>query len=144
MSPMYQVRVDIPLRFHEGQKQRPALNEQVDLLAGARRSFEAAEQGLQFKVREAWVQPRRHGGCGISMPIQFCRRASSRSILRCWPIRPGNTDFVAVLNNLATKVDVEEQVHEQGLNYSLALARLEEITGVDLSGPSAADGSKVK
>ena len=48
----------------------------------------------------------------------------------------GNTDFVAVLNNLATKVDVEEQVHEQGLNYALALARLEEMTGVDLSGPS--------
>ena len=53
MSPMYQVRVDIPLRLHAEQKQRPALNEQVDLLAGARRSFEAAEQDLQFRIREA-------------------------------------------------------------------------------------------
>ena len=39
-----------------------------------------------------------------------------------------------VLNNLATRVDVQEQRHEQELNYALALARLEEMTGVDLYG----------
>ena len=44
----------------------------------------------------------------------------------------GGSDFIAVLNNLIAKVDAEEQFHEQQLNYSLALARLEEMTGVDL------------
>ena len=46
----------------------------------------------------------------------------------------GTGDLAAVLNNLATKADVEEQLHEQGLNYALALARLEEMTGVEITG----------
>lgn len=45
----------------------------------------------------------------------------------------GAGDLIAVLNNLLTKVDVEEQLHEQELDYSLAVARLEELTGMELT-----------
>jgi outer membrane protein, heavy metal efflux system len=135
MSPMYQVRVDIPLRIHEERKQRPALNEQVDLLAAARRGFEAAEQDLQFRVREQWVTAEtawRLLALYNDTILQQSQLTVDSSLLA---YQAGTTDFVTVLNNLATKVDVEEQVHEQGLNYALALARLEELTGVDLSMP---------
>jgi cobalt-zinc-cadmium efflux system outer membrane protein len=144
MSPMYQVRVDIPLRLHQEQKQRPALNEQVDLLAGARRSFEAAEQNLQFRVREAWSAAETAWRLMklYSDTILLQSQLTVDSSLLAY--QAGTTDFVAVLNNLATRVDVEEQLHEQGLNYQLALARLEEMTGVDLSGPIAGEGSKAK
>jgi cobalt-zinc-cadmium efflux system outer membrane protein len=142
MSPMYQVRVDIPLRLHAEQKQRPALNEQVDLLAGARRSFEAAQQSLQFRVREAYISAetawrlRKLYADTILLQSQLTVDSSLLAY------QTGSTDLVAVLNNLATRVDVEEQLHEQELNYALALARLEEMTGVELSG--TAEGGKTK
>jgi outer membrane protein, heavy metal efflux system len=144
MSPMYQVRVDIPLRLHEDRKQRPALNEQVDLLAGARRGFEAAEQDLQFRVREQWVTAEtawRLMALYNDTILQQSQLTVDSSLLA---YQAGTADFVTVLNNLATKVDVEEQVHEQSLNYALALARLEEMTGVDLSTPAGDAGSKAK
>ena len=134
MSPMYQVRVDIPLRMHLEQKQRPALNEQVDLLAWARRSFEAAEQNLEFRVREAFIAAE----TGWRLMRLYADTILPQSQLTVdsalLTYQTGSTDLVAVLNNLATRVDVEEQRHEQELNYALALARLEEMTGVELNG----------
>ena len=141
MSPMYQVRVDIPLRLHEERTQRPALNERVDLLAGARRDFEAAEQSLQFRVRQAWVEAEtawRLMSLYTDTILPQSQLTVDSSLLA---YQTGSTDFVAVLNNLVTRVDVEEQLHEQGLNYVLAVARLEEITGVELT---AAEGSKAR
>jgi len=55
MSPMYQFRVDIPIRIFGEKRQRPALAEQVDRLAEARRNYEVADQSLQYRVREAWI-----------------------------------------------------------------------------------------
>jgi len=133
MSPMYQVRVDIPLRLHQEQKQRPALNEQVDLLSGARRSFEAAEQDLQFRVREQWVTAETAWRLMTLYNDTILPQSQLTVDSSLLGYQAGTADFVTVLNNLATKVDVEEQIHEQSLNYALALARLEEITGVDLS-----------
>ncbi len=134
MSPMYQVRVDIPLRLHAEQKQRPALNEQVDLLASARRGFESAEQNLQFRVREAFGEAetawRLMQLYADTILVQSQLTVDS-SLLA---YQTGTGDLAAVLNNLATKADVEEQLHEQGLNYALALARLEEMTGVEITG----------
>ena len=134
MSPMYQLRVDIPLRLHAEQKQRPALNEQVDLLAGARRGFEAAEQGLQFRAREAFIAAEtawRLMNLYLDTILPQSQLTVDSSLLT---YQTGSSDLVSVLNNLATRVDVEEQRHEQELNYALALARLEEMTGVDLYG----------
>jgi cobalt-zinc-cadmium efflux system outer membrane protein len=138
MSPMYQVKVDIPLRLHAEQRQRPALNEQVDLLAGARRSFEAAGQSLQFRVREAFIAAEtawRLMQLYTDTILPQSQLTVDSSLLA---YQTGSTDLVAVLNNLTTRVDVDEQLHEQELTYALALARLEEMTGVDLSGEGGA------
>jgi outer membrane protein, heavy metal efflux system len=138
MSPMYQVKVDIPLRLHAEQRQRPALNEQVDLLAGARRSFEAAGQSLQFRVREAFIAAEtawRLMQLYTDTILPQSQLTVDSSLLA---YQTGSTDLVAVLNNLTTRVDVDEQLHEQELTYALTLARLEEMTGVDLSGEGGA------
>lgn len=42
----------------------------------------------------------------------------------------GAADFLSVLTNIITRVDIEQQYHEQELNYALAVAKLEECTGV--------------
>jgi outer membrane protein, heavy metal efflux system len=132
MSPMYQVRVDIPLRLHTDKKQRPALNEQVDLLAGARRSFEAAEQTLQFRVREAYLTAETAWRLMKLYEDTILPQSQLTVDSSLAAYQTGAADFVAVLNNLTTKVDVEEQLHEQEMNYLVARAKLEEMTGVEL------------
>jgi outer membrane protein TolC len=132
MAPMYQVRVDIPIRLHAESKQRPALNEQVDLLNGARRSYEASGQSLQFRVREqygaaetAWRLRTLY--LDTILPQSGLTVESSLAAYQS-----GAADLASVLMNIGAKLDVEEQLHEQELNYALAWARLEELTGVEL------------
>ena len=44
----------------------------------------------------------------------------------------GTIDFLSVLNNYSAALDYEMNYHEEMLNYHLALARLEETTGIRL------------
>jgi cobalt-zinc-cadmium efflux system outer membrane protein len=134
MPAMYQVRVDIPLQIHAEQKQRHSLNEQVDLLAETRRNFEASEQGLQFRVREAWAAAETAWRLMKLYTDTILPQGQLTVDSSLTAYQTGGTDFVAVLTNLTTKVDLQEQRHEEELNYALAVARLEEMTGVDLSG----------
>ena len=132
MAPMYQVRVDIPIRLHAESKQRPALNEQVDLLNGARRTYEASGQSLQFRVREQYSAAEtawrlRTLYLDTILPQSGLTVESSLAAYQS-----GAADLASVLMNIGAKLDVEEQLHEQELNYALAWARLEELTGVEL------------
>jgi cobalt-zinc-cadmium efflux system outer membrane protein len=132
MPPMYQLRIDIPLRLHAETKQRPALNEQVDLLAGARHSYEAAEQNLQFRVREAYLMAEtawRLMGLYTDTILPQSQLTIEASLAA---YQSGSADLTAVLNNVAATTDLQEQFHEQEMSYALARARLEELTGVEL------------
>ena len=144
MPAMYQVRVDVPLRIHAEQQQRHSLNEQVDLLSETRRTFEATEQSLQFRVREAWTAAETAWRLTKLYADTILPQGQLTVDSSLAAYETGSTDLVAVLNNLATNVELEEQRHEEELNYSLAVARLEEMTGVDLSGAGAPEGGNVR
>ena len=132
MPAMYEARVEIPLHLHTAGRQRPALNEQVQLLSEARHNFEAAQQTLQYRVREAYAAAetalrllKLYGD--TILPQSSLTIESS---LACY--ETGATDFLSVLTNIISRLDVEQQSHEQELNYALAVAKLEELTGVSL------------
>jgi outer membrane protein TolC len=132
MPAMYEARVEIPLHLHSASRQRPALNEQVQLLSEARHNFEAAEQNLQYRVREAYAAAEtafrlRQLYSDTILPQSSLTIESSLA-----SYETGATDFLSVLTNIITRVDVQEQSHEQELNYALAVAKLEELTGVPL------------
>ena len=130
---MYQVRVDIPLRLHTATRERPEITENVDLLAESRRNFEAAEQNLQFRVRDAWAAAETAWRLRAlyADTILPQTQLAVDSALAAYAV--GTTDLLPVLNNVAAKIDIEEQLHEESLNYALAVARLEELTGVQLT-----------
>ena len=132
MPAMYQLRVDIPIRLHAESRQRPALEEQVDLLAGARHTFEAAEQNLQFRIRETYAaaQTAQRLRNLYADTIRPQSRLTVDASLNAY--QTGGADLPSVLNNVAAEIDLEEQLHEQELNFALALARLEELTGVEI------------
>lgn len=134
MPAMYQFRVDIPIRLHKGSKQEPALNEQVQKLSESRHEFAAAEQNLQFRAREAYLAAQtayrlmKLYGDTI-LPQSSLTIESSMS-----SYETGGTDFLSVLTNVMTKIDSEERYHEQRMMYEVALARLEELTGIAVTG----------
>ena len=134
MPPMVQFRVEVPLRLHTESRQRPMINEKVDQLSESRRNFEAAEQSLQFRVREAYLAAQTAWKLWqlyndtILPQTQLTVEASLNAY------QTGATDLAGVLTNIAAKTDVQEQLHEQGLNFALAVARLEEMTGIELRG----------
>ena len=134
MAPMYQFRVDIPVQLHRDSRQRPALNEQVDLLAEARRNFEAAEQNLQYRVRALYAAAeaawRLRGLYADTILPQACLAVESSLAA----YQTGGVDLISVLNNVSSRIDAAEQFHEQEMNYEIAVAQIEEITGVPLAG----------
>ncbi len=132
MAPMYEARVEIPLPIHTAGRQRPALTGQVQLLSEARRNFEAAGQNLEFHVRETYAAAEtalRLAGLYADTILPQSELAIESSLAA---YQTGAGDFLGVLGNIQTRIDAESQAHEQELNYALAVARLEELTGVSL------------
>lgn len=144
MPAMYQARVDIPLQIHADRNQRHALNEQVDLLSQTRRNFEAGEQDLQFRVRETWAAAETAWRLVKIYDDTILPQSQLTVDSSIAGYESGATDFVSVLNNLATRIDVEQQRHEEEMNFEVAVARLEEMTGVELSKLDLPEGNKAK
>jgi outer membrane protein TolC len=132
MPAMYQVRVDIPLRLHKETRERPELNAQVNLLAESRRNFESAEQSLQMRVRQAYTEAEtawRLRGLYTDTILPQNKLTVEASLAA---YESGTADLAQVLMNIAAQVDIDEEMHEQTLNYELAVTRMEEMTGVEM------------
>lgn len=140
MPAMYQVRVDVPLQIHAERNQRHALNEQADQLMAARRNYEAGEQDLQLRVRENWAAAESAWRLIRLYDDTIVPQSQLAVDSSLAAYQSGAADFVSVLNNVSAKVDVEQQRHEEEMNYQLAIAALEELTGVDLTGTPKKEG----
>jgi outer membrane protein TolC len=134
MPPMYEARLEIPLHIHTGSRQKPAVDEQVHLLSESRRNYEAQEQNLQFRVRESYAAAQAAWRLLKLYEDTILPQSALAIESSLAGYETGTADFLGVLTNITTRVDAQEQYHEQELNYALALARLEELTGVDMGG----------
>ncbi|HWC96080.1 MAG TPA: TolC family protein [Candidatus Sulfopaludibacter sp.] len=132
MPAMYEARVEIPLHLHTSARQRPALNEQVQLLSEARHNFEAAEQNLQYRVREQYAAAETAYRLMKLYEDTILPQSALTIEASLTAYGTGASDFLGVLSNIGTRVDAQEQLHEQELNYAIAVAKLEELTGVAL------------
>ena len=132
MPAMYEARIEIPLKIHAAAREQHALTGQVQLLSEARRNYEAAEQNLQFRVREAYAAAE----TALRLVKLYGDTIVPQSALAIESslaaYESGTGDFLSVLGNIQTRIDVEQQSHEQELNYALSLAKLEELTGTAL------------
>jgi cobalt-zinc-cadmium efflux system outer membrane protein len=132
MPAMYEFRVELPVLLHKDRKQRPALDEQVYRLSESRHNFEAADQNLQFRVREAYAGAQTAWRLMKLYEDTILPQSGLTIESSLASYETGGTDFLSVLTNVITRVDSEERLHEQRLLYEVALARLEELTGVEL------------
>jgi len=143
MPAMYQVRLDIPVHLHSGQKLRSALDEQTHLLGESRYEAQAANQDVRYRVREAYSAAQTALRL-MKLYQDTILPQSSLTIEASLPAyETGGADFLSVLTNVATRIDVEERYHEQRMMYEVALARLEELTASPVAGAGPAKSEEV-
>jgi outer membrane protein TolC len=133
MAPMYTARVDFKLPAYFWRKQRAGVAEQAANVSAAKHSYDAANQTLSFRVKDDYLMAETSYRLMNMYSTTVIPQASLALESGLASYQTGAVDFLSVLMNFTTMVEYELNYHEEVLNYFLALARLEEMTGVDLS-----------
>jgi outer membrane protein TolC len=132
MPPMYMFRTDVRIPIH-GAKTRADLTARSFEVVLAQRSYEASARWLEYRIRDEYsaAETALKLATLYSQTVLPQARLTIESSLAAY--EAGTTDFVAVLNNQIAAIEYEMSYHEQMQEYHLALARLEEVTGVELT-----------
>ncbi|HEY1206501.1 MAG: TolC family protein [Bryobacteraceae bacterium] len=132
MPPMYMARVDFKLPAYFWRKQRAGVAEQAASATGARHEYEAANQALSFRVKDDYLMAETSYRLMNMYSTTVVPQASMALQSSLASYETGAVDFLSVLMNFTNMLDYELNYQDESLSYFLALARLEEMTGVDL------------
>ncbi|MBL8229797.1 MAG: TolC family protein [Bryobacterales bacterium] len=129
MPDMYMFRADFKVPLYFFRKQRPGVTEQSQLLAQARRTYEATNQSLHYRIQDDYAMAE-----AAAKLIDIYRKTvipqaglTLESSLASY--ETGKADFLAVLMNSMAVIEYEMNYWEEIQNLHLALVRLEEMTG---------------
>jgi outer membrane protein, heavy metal efflux system len=133
MPPMYQFQAGVKVPLYFWRKQRAGVNEQVSTLAEARRTYEATDQSVHYRIKEDYTMAQASAKLmklymQTVVPQGNLALESSLSTYET-----GSVDFLSVLTNFTTVLDYEMNYYDEALNYELALSHLEEMTGQRLT-----------
>ena len=132
MPPMWQARIDFQIPAYFWRKQRAAVTEQAFELSDARHGYEAADVAIQAQIREEYTvaeTARKLIGLYEKSVSPEARLALESSLAS---YQTGATDFLSVFSNFMSVVEYELSYHEEIMQFHVALARLEEFTGMEL------------
>lgn len=133
MADMWQFRVDFKLPAYYWRKQRAAVAEQAQSVSQTRRTYEATNQALHFRIKDDYLMFTTSNrlmklyGQTVIPQAKLALESSLASY------ETGTIDFLSVLTNYVTVVEYEMNYYEELQNYYLALSRLEEMTGLSLT-----------
>ncbi len=133
MPPMYQFQASFTVPLFYWRKQRAGVNEQVSMLSQAKRTYEATNQSLHARIQEDFTmaQASRKLMKLYTQTVVPQGNMALESSLSTY--ETGSVDFLSVLTNFTTVLDYELNYYDEALNYALALTRLEEMTGRQLT-----------
>jgi outer membrane protein TolC len=137
MPPMFQFRVDFKIPAYFWRKQRAAAAEQANLVSEARHNYEAQRQSLNFRIKDEYVNAQTSRQLMDLYSTSVIPQASLALESSRASYETGSLDFLSMLMNFMTAVDYEMNYHEEMLKFHLALARLEEMTGLHLDPTSS-------
>ena len=130
----YSFRADIRIPLYFRSKQRAEVTEQSIAVAQAKHAYQATGLALDARIADDYAQ-----ADAAYQLVETYRekvlpqaRLTVESSLASY--ETGGVDFLSVLNNQMAALDYEMELHEQMLNYHLAVVRLEEVTGMNLMG----------
>lgn len=133
MPPMYEVRADFKVPIYFWRKQRAGVNEQVSNLSQTRRTYEATDQSLRYQIQDDFLMAQTSAKLMKLYTQTIVPQANLTLESSLATYETGSVDFLSVLSNFATVLDTEMNYYDEALNYSLALSRLEQMTGQPLT-----------
>ena len=131
LPPMWQFRVDFKLPAWLG-KQRAEVSERVFTASQARHDYEAADVGIQASIREQYTlaaTARKLVELYQKSVIPEAQLALESSVAS---YQTGALDFLSVFSNFMNVVEYELMSHEEVMQFHVALAKLEELTGMEM------------
>ena len=124
----------LPVRHAQrGRSQRAGVAEEVSSLSQARRSLEATGQALAFRLKDDYLMAETSYRLMEIYSSTVIPQSSLALQASLAAYETGGVDFLTVLANFTTMLDYELNYHEELQSYFLALARLEEMTGMTLT-----------
>lgn len=130
---MYGLRFTVNLPVFYKSKQRQAVGEASANLAAVRHAREAIRTALFFQVKEQYLMAKASEELLnlYSKAIVPQSTLALESGLAAYQV--GSLDFLSLISNFTSVLDYEISYYEELANYQKALARLEEITGIELT-----------
>lgn len=132
MPPMWQFRVDFRLAAWYRTKQNAEITEKAFAATEARHTYEAAGVSLEARIREQYSVATTARklidlyGKSVIPGSQLALESSMASY------ETGTLDFLSLFSNFMNVVEYELMIHEEVMQFHVALARLEELTGMPL------------
>ena len=131
MPPMWQVRVDfkLPAWFS---KQRAEIAETAFAAAASRHSYESGRLSLDASIRSEYGRAetsRRLIDLYRKSAIPEAQLALESSMAS---YQTGSLDFLSLFSNFMSVVDYELMYHEEIMNFHVSLARLAEMTAMEV------------
>ncbi len=130
---MYGLRFTVNLPVFYKSKQRQAVGEASASLAAARHEREAIRTVLFFQVKEQYLMAKTSEEL-LSLYSKAIVPQSTLALesgLAAYQV--GSLDFLSLISNFTNVLDYEISYYEELANFQKALARLEEITGIELT-----------
>ena len=130
---MYGLRFTMNLPIFYKSKQRQAVGEASANLAAARHEREAVRTALFFQVKEQYLMAKASEELLnlYSKAIVPQSTLALESGLAAYQV--GSLDFLSLLSSFSNVLDYEISYYAELANFQKALARLEEITGIELT-----------
>ncbi len=140
---MYQQRPDLPdmhgftagisIPIFYKTKQRQAVNEATQALAGTKLEQQSRQTTLYFEIKEQYLaaQSSKELTRLFSQTVVPQSSLTLESSMAAYEV--GSVDFLTLLTNFITVLDYELNYYRELSNYQMALARLEPLVGVELT-----------
>ena len=132
MPAMYQFQASFKVPIYR-RRPRAGVNEQVSTLSEARRTYEATNQALHFRIKDGYTMAQASSRLMRLYTQTVVPQGNSALESSLATYETGAVDFLSVLTNFMTVLDYEMNYYDEALNYQLALSRLEETTGLALT-----------
>jgi outer membrane protein TolC len=131
MPPMWQARVDFKLPAYFWRKQRALVTGQEASASQARHEYAAAAIETEAGIREQYSAAeasRKLVGLYEKSVIPEARLAYESALAG---YQSGRADFIALFTSFTSVVDYELMDHEEIMRFQVALAKLDELVGVE-------------
>jgi outer membrane protein TolC len=133
MGTMYELRADVRVPLYFWRKQSAGVAEQAMGLSAARHDYEAADQSLRFQIQDAYQSAQASAKLMKIYSETVAPQASLALESSVLAYGEGRVDFLSVISDYIMSFDYAMNYYDESLNYMLALARLEEMTGQPLT-----------